>query len=173
MRDKPGYRVMRRNLFPDAPESPLVLVLPVLQLVLATAVGALLCGTAVMIAQEVWSQEVANVVAVISVIVFLALLVWLGWFLLRDPSARRRGADHAFVITDDTLEFPAGNGRRRAESWPLTQTQAEVRSGRFTELQLRCKGYKSRNYWEASLEERPAEILTRIEAAQHALRGRR
>lgn len=101
-------------------------------------------------------------------------LAAVGFVALRrpDPTVALLSRDHLFVITDETLDFPAEEGRE-AESWPLRETTSLMAGGRNGPLILTCPGFRARNYPGLAMEEGADRVDARIKGAQRALERRR
>lgn len=116
------------------------------------------------------NHNTADVVVVTIAVVVLGGLALLSARLALRPSPHAQLLDnkHAFVITPETLEFPAV-GHESAQVWPLQRTRTSSTGGRHGRLVLSCPGFRTRQYASIHLKETPEEVQARIMAAQRAL----
>lgn len=132
--------------------------------------GGLGFATLVAMISELTSGTLSNLGGYVLVLPIAGALLWLGFHLVRGQRMDEdlREMEHAFVITPETLEFPA-QGSRPAESWPLDETEVACKTGMLPRLELRCYGYRPRHYPPHTLKESTGQIRDRIEAAQRKL----
>lgn len=140
---------------------------------LAVAFGTLMLVLSLAGAVSGTARGELDLTAVLVALVLFGGLTALGFWALRraranDEQSRLLRAEHAFLITSTTLEFP-GFGDRRAESWPLDATRTSSSEDRLGVLELHCPGFRSRTYQRSHLAESPREIQERIMAAQRRL----
>lgn len=117
---------------------------------------------------EIWGTPQAIAVLIVAVCFAVGFVLAVRAVVRPDPNEALLKANHAFVITSDTLEFP-GHPNGGPQSWPLSRTTTESTGGRRGRLVLRCPGFEPRRYPALYLHESPEQVQSRILAAQRAL----
>lgn len=77
-------------------------------------------------------------------------------------------APYAFAVTEDSIEFPGFQPppafkQQPAESWPLSDTEVEVRAGGRA-LRLSSPHGRTRTYWARVLDRPPEEVAAMARA---------
>jgi len=111
-----------------------------------------------------------EVLGAVAILVIGGLCLWIAARRLRwmppgaPDSPVRFTAPYAFELTDDSIEFPAFQGRR-AESWGLDRTEVEVTGqGRGESVRLRHPDHRPRRFLASALAESPADVVAVVES---------